>query len=209
MSSQPGPRCIHLLRCMPGQGVSVDQALGSGSDGSPATLGLCTAPATTRGTGPQLGHPPPDPLLGLVRRTLCAHRGGTRTGDGVGRQRARGVCVRVRVRPACAGEPRRRGLLGDNRLDWPWGSSACRPGLECRVHTELVRRRPGHRARRSPARSGGCLDAHRDALGRHDRRGSDSGEAGRPTTGCTVIGHWAGDPQTWPRSPRRPGFRRP
>ena len=47
---------------MPGQGVGVDQALGSGSNGSPATLGRFPAPAATRGTGPQLATLPRIPF---------------------------------------------------------------------------------------------------------------------------------------------------
>ena len=195
-------------RCMPTQGVRVDQAFALGRSASGATLGPSRASALHAGPGPPAGHASPDPFLGLVRRTLCTHGCGASPGHRMGGQRTRGLVIRDRVRASRGRAVRRRGLFRDHGA----GAGPRSPAAPTRftrsgLHPELVRRRPGHRPGRPPARTRGRLRDHRDALADHRQRGGDSRRA-------ATVGHrwrWCSPtrpatPRTWTRSPTPQDF---
>ena len=169
---------------------------GAGQTDPAATLGLSPPSAAPRGTGRAVSRPCP----GSRSRTGTSHPrraprrhvrwrpGGSPTGPRCARSSLSSPVMWERATPW-------RSPRGRPPWSWPWGSSACHPGRACSSRHWLVRRRTGHRARRSPARARGRLDAHGDAVDRprSARQPLARKRDGRPVS-ALVIGHWAGDP---------------
>ena len=181
---------------MPGQGVGVDQALGSGSNSSPATLGLSPAPSPTHGTEPQSRDLAADPRsrtgtshpLHAPRRHEHSRPDGSPTGRRLLRSRRSSPVMWERA----TRWPSPRGRLP---WSWPWRSSACHPGLGSssrhsalspspRPSCRLVSVRCSWTSRPPP----GCQRSPRSA--RRPRARS-----GRRATECAwSSATWAGDP---------------